>query len=227
MADIEAAVDDGQRCLGGIGVREQRTGVAGGECAVADFGLYGRGEVHQPQCIGHMAAGFADGLAEGFLRETELVDHTAVALRLFDGVEVLSLEVLDEGRGHGFGFVEWADECGDFVQSGALGGPPAPFAGDDLIVTGSGGMGASEDGLQDAARANGFGQFFQSRRLHGSAGLVWTWLEEIDRDGGDVGVGRLGDFEAHFSEERCQAATETVRAVLGAHDTAFAYLRIR
>ena len=48
-----------------------------------------------------MAAGFADRGAQILLREPELLDQALVAFRFFDGVEVLTLQVLNQRRRHG------------------------------------------------------------------------------------------------------------------------------
>ena len=44
-----------------------------------------------------MASALADDLRQILLRMPEFVDQPAVALRLFDGVQILPLDVLDEG----------------------------------------------------------------------------------------------------------------------------------
>ena len=115
-----------------VGMGEQGAGMAGGEGAFADLDLHGGGQVEQAEGVGDVAAGFADGLAELLLGHAELLEQAAVAFGFLDGVEVLALQVLDQGGGHGVGVGEVADQGRHFVQSGGLGGAPAAFAGDDL-----------------------------------------------------------------------------------------------
>ncbi len=45
-----------------------------------------------------MAPALTDDLSQILLRMPEFVDQAVVALRLLDGVEILSLDVLDEGN---------------------------------------------------------------------------------------------------------------------------------
>ena len=49
----------------------------------------------------------------------EIVDQPAIRPRLFDRVQILALDILDERNLVGCGIVEIADECGNLVQPGA------------------------------------------------------------------------------------------------------------
>src|SRR3546814_6197747 len=66
--------------------------------------------------IRDMAARLADQLRERFLIMAEILDQPAIGARLFDRVEVLTLDILDQRDLIGRGIVEFAHECGNLVQ---------------------------------------------------------------------------------------------------------------
>ena len=103
--------------------------------------------------------------------QTELVEQALIALGLLDRVEVLALEVLDEGGGERVGVAERADEARHLGEAGRLGGAPAALAGDDLEAGGIGGMRAHQDGLEDAAGADRFRELGLGRLVHAAARL--------------------------------------------------------
>src|SRR3546814_6822655 len=91
-----------------------------GERSVADQRLHAFGQVEQAHQIRDMAARLADQLRERFLIMAEILDQPAIGARLFDRVEVLTLDILDQRDLIGRGIVEFAHECGNLVQPGAL-----------------------------------------------------------------------------------------------------------
>jgi hypothetical protein len=94
----------------------------------------GGGQVQQAQQVAGGAARTAHGLRGLLVRELELVDQALQALRLFERVEVLALDVLDQ-RHHRGGFVgHLLDEHRHLVQPGQPGGAEAALAGDDLVA---------------------------------------------------------------------------------------------
>jgi hypothetical protein len=64
----------------------------------------------------------------------EPVHQLSITLRLFDRVQVGALDVLDDRDFQHLGIVEVPHDDGQFVNLRPLGGPPAPFAGNDLIA---------------------------------------------------------------------------------------------
>jgi len=70
----------------------------------------------------------------------------------FDGVEVLALEILDEGEFEDFLVGGGADDGGGFQEADFLGGAPAAFAGDELEFIEAL---PDDEGLDDAVLADG------------------------------------------------------------------------
>ena len=151
-----------------------------------------------------------------FLGHAELLEQAAVAFGFLDGVEVLALEVLDQGGGHGFGVGEVAHQGRHFVQPGGLGGAPAAFAGDDLEPVRRVGIGTGEEGLEDAAGSDGVDEFRErvgidrAARLEGPGGRNST------------GIGRepaesVAPAGRRFAEEGGEAAAEAGADFLAAH----------
>ena len=79
-----------------------------------------------------MTARLADQLRQRFLIMSEILDQAAIGARLFDRVEVLLLDILDQRDLVSRGIVEFAHKRGNLVQPRALRRAPAPFAGDEL-----------------------------------------------------------------------------------------------
>ena len=97
LADVEALLDDASCRRQRVGHADQRAGVAGGELAGRDVGLHLGGQFRQPHHVGDMAAALADDLGDVFLAAFELLGQRMIALRLFQRVEVLALDVFDDG----------------------------------------------------------------------------------------------------------------------------------
>jgi hypothetical protein len=83
---------------------QQRAGVAHLQVAGHQHLLHRRGQVEQAQQVAGGAARAAHGLRGLLVREPELVHQALQALRLFQRVEVLALDVLDQ-RHHRGGLV--------------------------------------------------------------------------------------------------------------------------
>ena len=73
-----------------------------------------------------------DEPAQRVLRVPEFADQPFVSFGLFDRVQVLPLDVLEDRDFQRLLIVEVADNDGYFVKPRLLGGAPAPLAGDDL-----------------------------------------------------------------------------------------------
>ena len=88
----------GQRLLeGAVGRAEQRPGVAGGQLAVGDQPLDRRGQLEQAQGVGDRRPALADPAGHLVVGEAEVLDELLVGRRLLERVEVVAVEVLDQG----------------------------------------------------------------------------------------------------------------------------------
>ncbi len=108
------------------------------DALVAKSELHFGGQLEQAQEVGHGGAFLADALAEAFLCEVVLVDELAECKGYLNGVEVLALDILDQGHLGELAVVGRANIGRHRCQSGFYGGAVASFAGDYLIGIGPG-----------------------------------------------------------------------------------------
>ena len=127
-----------------------RPTVALGQSPVGDRGLDARCEVEQAECVRDRRAGTPDTGREAILGEPEFVDELAIGIGGLDRVEILSLEVLDQGELELIAIGELANESRDAVETGRLGRPEAPLTGDELVAVD---RLRHEDRLKDAVLA--------------------------------------------------------------------------
>ena len=102
--------------------------------AAHDILLHRARQAQQAQGVGHRRAVLADPLGHLVLGEVEAAHQVAVGLGLLDRVEILALDVLDQRHFQGPVLGDVLDDHRDVLEPGPLGGPPAPLAGDDLIM---------------------------------------------------------------------------------------------
>ncbi len=131
---MRLVVDDALRQPLGIVAADQRARVPGRELAVLHHGLHAVRQLQQAQRVGDVAAALADDLGQLLLAVVEALDQLAIARRLFDGVEVGALHVLDDGELEDLLVVELAHDDRHRVQPGLLRRAPAALAGDDLVA---------------------------------------------------------------------------------------------
>ena len=85
-----------------------------------------------------------------------MLDEPLVGLGFFDGVEVLALDVLDEGDLERFRLRHVADDDRQLVQARPLRGAPSPLAGDEEVSVA---VPADEQWKEHAAAADRLAQF--------------------------------------------------------------------
>ena len=126
-------------------------------------------EVEQAERVRDGRSGAADARRDVVLAEPELVDQLAVGLGRLERVEVLALEVLDEGELELLAIGELADDRRDAVEAGRLRGAQPPLAGDELVAVDRLG---DEDRLEDAVLGDARGQRREALGVEPLARLV-------------------------------------------------------
>src|SRR5207244_3054466 len=115
-----------------LGNREQRTAVSGRELPFFDPLLDLLVELEQTNRVRHRSAVFPGPLRDGILRQVKFVHQSLKRTRRFYGIQILALNVLDEGHFERE-FVGHLPHNGrDFVEPSALRCAPAALAGDQL-----------------------------------------------------------------------------------------------
>ncbi len=94
---------------------------------IGDARLHIRGKFQQSQQVSDVAARFVDDLGQRFLRMAIFAGKPLIRLRLFDRVEVLALDILDQRDLERLRIVEVADDDGHLMQPGPLRRTPAAF----------------------------------------------------------------------------------------------------
>src|SRR6202034_1405082 len=99
-------------------------------------------------------------LADLIVAEPELGRHALEGERKLDGVEVLALDVFDDGEFENLLIVSGADDDRNVLEPHQLGRAPAAFSGDELIFP----LRSFPDdyGLNDAFALDGLGELQQS-----------------------------------------------------------------
>ncbi len=195
-----------------VGVGEQGAGMAGGKRAVIDKAAHRLRQGEQSQHVGDMRPAAAHHGREPFLRAAEFLQEPLVALGFLDRRKGVALDVLGERRFHRAPVVERAHGDRDFRQPGAVGGMPAPFAGDDLVMARLPRQGPRQDRLQDAVLADGLRKRIERRFAELPPGLEPAGREPANRN--RAGAGWRGPVRGrHVRDQRREAAAEAGRSV--------------
>ena len=186
---------------------DQRPGMTHRDQFFADGQLYFDRKFKQPEVIGYGRAFFAYSFAERVLRQVTLVDQPLKAQRDFDRIEVLPLNVLDDGhREHGF-LVRLADIGRHRSQSGQLRGAPAALSADDRISSVR--FLTHGDRLNDAERADRLGQLVQSLFAEMGARLFGIRGDPVDLDHLESAALRfLGQCRAFYFKNCAQTTAQ-------------------
>ncbi|MGB8438214.1 MAG: hypothetical protein WCE26_02400 [Candidatus Acidiferrales bacterium] len=163
----------------GIRNRQQRTTVPRREPAFLEQILDRVFELEQADGVRYGGAVLAGALSHLLLGEMEFVNQALKGVGLLDGVEILALEVLNEGHfeRHFLGHV--ADYNRHTAEAGSLGGAPPALAGNQLIAISD----ASDDErLDDSTRANRAGELVERFLAEAGARLVGAWINQVNID---------------------------------------------
>ena len=153
---------------------QQRAGVALRDVALLHHLLHVGRQLQQANQVGDGRAIDLHAGGQLFLRALVLIDVPLERLGLFDRVEVLALDVFDDGQLGHLAVVDFADLHRHLPPVGGLGGAEPALAGDQFVAFADA---AHDQRLQDAVGANAVGQI-------GDLGFVerLAWLVRIARD---------------------------------------------
>ena len=147
---------------------EEDFGVPDGDAALGQPALDAGGQFQQAHGVGDGGAAFADFLGNFVLFQAEFLGKALVGDGFFDRVEVLALDVFDEGELEHLLVPGLADDHGGFLQTELLGGAPAAFTGDQFVFVVAF---ADDQGLDNAVFADRFDQFQETFAAEFGAGL--------------------------------------------------------
>ena len=168
------------------------------------------GQVGEAQGVGDMAAAFTDDASDVGMRIAMDVAQLGVARPFLERVEVGALHIFDDGDFERLPIVGLDDENRDFVLSGPLRRPPAPFAGDDFIGVVDPRDGADHHRLDHAALPDRVGEFIEFGVVKPPAGVARVRAQELDRRLSDPARrSEGGRVLPRRAEERGKASSQT------------------
>ena len=126
-------------------------------------------QFEQPHEIGDVAARFVHDLGKRFLRMAVIIHQPSIGLRLFNRVQILTLNILDKRDFQRLGIIKITNNDGYFMQACPLRRPPAPFTRDDLKPLA---QRADDNRLDQAARRNRISQFVKRRLFEATPRLT-------------------------------------------------------
>ncbi len=146
--------------------------MAGGELLVGEELLHLEGKREKTDRVRDVGSGHADPVGELLLLQPELVQELSEGLAKLDRVEVLAVDVLDEGFSEQVGVIRIPQDDGHGGQPGQLGGTEPPLPRDDFVALT---RPAHDDRLQDPDLADRRRQLLQAsrRRTGSSAASGW------------------------------------------------------
>ena len=167
------------------------------------------GSWNKPQRVAHRGPALADPGRNLVVGEVEVLDELLVRGRLLERVEILAVDVLDEGVLERGGVVDVADDGRDRREPGPLGRPPAPLAGDELVAVVA--EWPHQNRLQHAELSHRRGQRGERFLVEAAPGLVRVGRDAADRDLGQAQ--RTGLARRRLRRDQCpEPSTETATA---------------
>jgi hypothetical protein len=170
---------------------EQGPGVARAEHPRRHPLLHGRRQVQQPQGVGDVRPGAADLAGEFLVGGAEIVEELLVGRGLFERVELLTVQVLDQRVPEHVVVVRLLDDGADLAQAGPLRRAPPALARDKLVPAGRGR--ADDHGLQQADLPDGLGKLVECVLVEAQPRLPRVRGDRGDRDFLVTGAGHLAE----------------------------------
>ena len=149
--------------------------MAGGDVSVSGKLSHLFGQAEETDGVRDGRTGTADAGRGLLLCKTIPGDEQLQAFRLFDGVQVFTLQVFDEGDLHRLLIGHFPDDDGNRGEAHHAGRSPPAFTGNQLI--GAIVHGPDQHGLEDAVGFDGLRQLLQSLLVEGLTGLFFVGFD--------------------------------------------------
>src|SRR5271154_697737 len=91
-------------------------------------------QVQEPQRVTDVRPGTTNPLGQLLMGGTEVIEQLLIGRCLFEWIELLAMQVLDERVAEQLGVGSVPDNSRDLHQTGALRRPPAALAHDQLVL---------------------------------------------------------------------------------------------
>ena len=141
------------------------------------------GQLQQTKHIGHGRTALTSLLGDLLLLQTESFNERLVGHSLFNGIQILTLNVLDQRYLSDLQLVAGHDHSGNFVQTRHFCGSPTALARNDLVIFVHNTQLAHDNGLNHAMLADGISQHLQGVIVKILTGLIAARGNTADFDG--------------------------------------------
>ena len=202
---------------------QQDLGVPRTEASLRQVVLHLGCEFQKAHGIGYGRAAFADASADLFLGETEFLGKPRVGGGLFDGIEPLALEILDEGQFQDLLIACLADDDGGFCQADLERGTQAAFASDQLVLPGDE---PDDQRLDDATLTDRVNEFTELLLAELGTGLKRAGNDPVEGDlldtlpllddGGRSGDAGVDERAETLAKALAEAAAKSFRGLRAA-----------
>ena len=153
------------------------------------------GKLEEAELVGDRGALLAHAVGHLLLGEAAFLHEALVAEGHFDRIQVLALDVLDDGHLQHALVVGVADVGGNHVHPGHDAGAVAALAADDLVL---GTLLPDGEGLDEPEGADGVRQLLEGFRVEAHPGLEGVRFDEVHGDAEHVGRVLLFRGPDHF-----------------------------
>ena len=107
------------------------------------------GQAQKTDRVADVAARFTDRVAQRLVRQAEIQQQALVSLRLFNGIQVLSLQILDKSNHRRVAVVHISLHSGNFCQTRLRCSAKASFTRNELIALSRRRVRSDKDRLQN------------------------------------------------------------------------------
>ncbi len=129
-----------------------------GDSPLFEERLRTRLQVEKPHGIRDRRSAFADAFGDLILGESEIAMEAFVGAGLLDGIEIFTLEILDESELQHLAIACRADDCWSFGELEFARGTPAPFTSDEFVLVA---YLPNDERLDDATLPNALYEFLE------------------------------------------------------------------
>jgi hypothetical protein len=150
--------------------------VPGGDAPHLDVLLELAGQIEQPEVVGDGGAVEAHPLTDLLLGQA-VVDQRAEGVGQLHGIQVVALNVLDEGEFEAILAFNVGDDGGNRLAASGARSAPAPLAHDELVAIA---RAPDHDGLKDAVKPDRIGEAIEFERLEAAPRLLGIGIDQVD-----------------------------------------------
>ena len=156
---------------------QQSAAVSGSDASIFNQVLDRLFKLQEADGVRNGGSVFAGAVGNILLSELEIGHQAFKCPRLLEGIEILALNIFNQGDLERLRLRDLADDCGNARQTRALRRSPAALAGNELIA---GPVRAQDERLDYAARADRARQLLERLFTKSRPWLIRAWVDQVD-----------------------------------------------